>query len=183
MIKAFRFTLMLLIAGMLSGFVPALICAGQAGTDISGEDSRYPENKPSEPDRTSDFAKGNHQWQTYGSALVGDSGKGEMYALHVGYGFFPYERLSVNIEIFGAYIRSGIDDNGVAGGLDVIFRRHFHTFDNERYTFYGDLGSASILNQDLFFEMASIVYFINIKEIIGKDRKWHFTNGQTWKVI
>ena len=127
---------------MLFGFIPTAVCAGQEDADTDEPAAPYSPSKEAGRDRTSDFAKGNRKWQTYGSVLGFDPGKGEMYALHLGYGFFPYERISVNIDIFGAYIRSGIDDNGVAGGLDVIFRRHFHTFANERYTFYGDLGGG-----------------------------------------
>jgi hypothetical protein len=89
-----------------------------------------------------DLSKGARKWQTYGSAAAGDHGKGEMYALHLGYGHFLRDHLSVNIDIMGAYIRSGIDDNGVAAGLDVIFRRHFSWVNDDLWSAYLDIGGG-----------------------------------------
>ena len=63
------------------------------------------------------FSRGTRKWQTYASAAAGDHGKGEMYALHLGYGYFLRDYLSINIDVLGAYIRSGLDDNGVAAGF------------------------------------------------------------------
>ena len=88
------------------------------------------------------FAKGTRKWQTYASAAAGDNGKGEMYALHFGYGYFLMDYLSINIDVLGAYIRSGIDDNGVAGGFDVIFRRHFSRVEDDLWSVYFDLGGG-----------------------------------------
>jgi hypothetical protein len=67
--------------------------------------------KPSEG-RASELSRGTQKWQTYASAACGDHGKGEMYGIHFGYGYFLMDCLSVNIDLLGAYIRSGIDDNG-----------------------------------------------------------------------
>ena len=141
MIKAFLSTIILLITAMLF-VVPATIFAEAEVADTSETTAYHSEPKEPENAEMTGFAKGTRKWQTYGSALVGDSGKGEMYALHLGYGYFPWNRTSVNVDIFGAYIRSGIDDNGVAGGLDLIFRRHFFTFEDERYSLYGDIGGG-----------------------------------------
>ena len=88
------------------------------------------------------FAKGTRKWQTYASAAAGDNGKGEMYALHLGYGYFLMDYLSINLDVLGAYIRSGIDDNGVAVGLDVIFRRHFSPVEDDLWSVYLDLGGG-----------------------------------------
>ncbi len=88
------------------------------------------------------FSRGTRKWQTYASLAAGDHGKGEMYALHLGYGYFLRDYLSVNIDLLGAYIRSGLDDNGVAAGLDVIFRRHFSWVNDDRWTVYLDLGGG-----------------------------------------
>jgi hypothetical protein len=98
--------------------------------------------KNPEKGQSNDFSRGSQKWQTYASAAAGDQGKGEMYALHLGYGYFLRDYLSVNIDLLGAYIRSGIDDNGVAAGLDVIFRRHFSWVDDDRWTVYLDLGGG-----------------------------------------
>ncbi len=109
-----------------------------AATELNGN----PEKKNPLKDRGNDFSRGNRKWQTYASAATGDHGKGEMYALHVGYGYFLRDYLSVNIDVLGAYIRSGIDDNGVAAGLDVIFRRHFSRVNDDLWSVYLDLGGG-----------------------------------------
>ncbi len=96
------------------------------------------------------FSKGTGTWQTYASVSAGDYGKGEMYALHVGYGYFLLDYLSVNIDLLGAYIRSGIDDNGVAAGLDVILRRHFSWINEGLWSFYVD-GGAGLQQQSTEF--------------------------------
>ena len=88
------------------------------------------------------FLKGTQSWQAYASAAAGDQGKGEMYALHLGYGYFFLDYLAVNIDVLGAYIRSGIDDNGYAAGLDVIFRRHFSWVDDDPWSVYLDIGGG-----------------------------------------
>ena len=107
-------------------------------TELNGN----PEKTNPLKDRANGFSKGSRKWQTYASAAAGDQGKGEMYALHVGYGYFLLDYLSINIDVLGAYIRSGIDDNGVAGGLDVIFRRHFSWVDDNQWSLYLDLGGG-----------------------------------------
>ena len=86
-----------------------------ASTDEIGN----PERKILAIDSARGFSKGTQTWQTYASVAAGDHGKGEMYALHVGYSSFLWDYLSVNIDLLGAYVRSGIDDNGIAVGLDI----------------------------------------------------------------
>jgi hypothetical protein len=88
------------------------------------------------------FSRGTRKWQTYASVAAGDHGKGKMYALHLGYGYFLRDYLSINIDVLGAYIRSGIDDNGVAAGFDVIFRRHFSWVNDDLWSVYLDLGGG-----------------------------------------
>jgi hypothetical protein len=92
--------------------------------------------------KSNDFSRGSRNWLSYASAAGGDAGKGEMYSLHVGYGVFLRDRLSVNIDVLGAYIRSGLDDNGVAAGLDLIFRRHFSSSDLNLWTLFVDIGGG-----------------------------------------
>jgi lipid A 3-O-deacylase len=98
--------------------------------------------RDSEEDPVNNFSRGAQKWQTYASAAGCDHGKGEMYAAHFGYGYFLRDYLSVNIDVLGAYIRSGLDDNGVGVGLDVIFRRHFSWVDDDFWTFYLDIGGG-----------------------------------------
>lgn len=122
--------------------------AVNSGTKSTGEASTATnlkvksETQNSEKHQVNDFSKGTRKWQTYASLAAGDHGKGEMYALHIGYGYFLIDYLSVNIDLLGAYIRSGLDDNGVAAGLDVTFRRHFSWVNDDRWTVYLDLGGG-----------------------------------------
>jgi len=88
------------------------------------------------------FLKGTRKLHTYASVIGGDGVKGEMSALHVGYGYFLRDCLSVNIDILGAYIRSGIDDNGAAIGLDVLLREHFYKSHDDIWSIYLDAGSG-----------------------------------------
>jgi hypothetical protein len=71
---------------------------------------------PKEPagERIGEFSKGYQKWQVYGSLSCCDDGKGEMYALHIGYGYFFMDDFSVNVDVLGSYIRSDIDDDGTA---------------------------------------------------------------------
>ena len=107
---------------------------------------------PKEPagERTGDFSKGHQKWQTYVSAAGFDPGKGEMYAVHLGYGYFFMDDISVNIDVMGGYIRSGIDDNGVAAGLDVIFRDHLIKGHDNLWSLYLELGSG-LQQQSTYF--------------------------------
>ena len=99
---------------------------------------------PKEPagERIGEFSKGHQKWQTYVSAAGFDEGKGEMYAFHLGYGYFFLDDFSVNIDVLGSYIRSGIDDNGVAAGLDLIFRRHAIKGHDNLWSLYLELGAG-----------------------------------------
>ena len=60
---------------------------------------------PKEPagERIGEFSKGYQKWQTYVSAAGFDKGKGEMYAFHLGYGYFFMDDFSVNIDVLGSY--------------------------------------------------------------------------------
>jgi len=99
---------------------------------------------PKEPagERIGEFSKGCQKWQTYVSAAGFDKGKGEMYAFHLGYGYFFMDDFSVNIDVLGSYIRSGIDDNGVAAGLDLILRQHPIKGPENLWSFYLELGAG-----------------------------------------
>ena len=99
---------------------------------------------PKEPagERIGEFSKGYQKWQTYVSAAGFDKGKGEMYAFHLGYGYFFMDDFSVNIDVLGSYIRSGIDDNGVAAGLDLILRQHPIKGPDNLWSFYLELGAG-----------------------------------------
>ncbi len=89
-----------------------------------------------------EFSRGTRKWQIYPSFAGGDQGKGNLYALHFGYGKFLWDQFSFNVDVFGTYIRSGIDDNGVGLGLDLIFRQHFLMKNDDTYSVYLDLGGG-----------------------------------------
>ena len=89
-----------------------------------------------------EFSQGYDRWQTYGSIACCDDGKGEMYAFHIGYGYFFYDDFSVNFDVLGSYVRSDIDDDGVAIGLDLIFRRHQFKSRDNLWTLYIEGGSG-----------------------------------------
>lgn len=98
--------------------------------------------KESGGERPGEFSKGHQKWQIYGSGAGFDKGKGEMYALHLGYGYFFMDDFSVNVDMLGGYIRSGVDDNGAAAGLDVIFRRHQFKGHDNLWSLYLELGAG-----------------------------------------
>jgi hypothetical protein len=139
-------------------------------------------------DHANGLSKGTHTWQTYASVAAGDYGKGEMYALHVGYGYFLWDYLSVNVDLLGAYIRSGIDDNGVAAGLDVILRRHFSWVDDDRWSLYVD-GGGGLQQQSTEFSgyrhfnfrlMAGIGGMLHLTDrvsMMGGARYLHISDG------
>jgi hypothetical protein len=95
-----------------------------------------------EPAAPGEFEEGAWTFQTYGSAIFGDSGKGEMYLAHVGFGKYIRDDVSLNLDLFGGYIRSGIDDDGGAGGADLVVRYHFSKSDDERNTLFFNGGGG-----------------------------------------
>jgi hypothetical protein len=129
-------------------------------TELNGN----PDKKNSLKGRENDFSRGTRKWQTYASAAAGDHGKGEMYALHAGYGYFLRDYLSFNINVLGAYIRSGIDDNGVAAGLDIIFRRHFSWINDDPWSVYLDLGGGGTLRVSDHVRMMGGIRYLHISD-------------------
>ncbi len=87
-----------------------------------------------------EFSRTTWVGNVYGSAIFGDSGKGEMYLAHIGFGYYFEDYQSVNLEFFGGYVRSGIDDNGGAIGLDVLYRNHFLRSEDDKRTIFFDGG-------------------------------------------
>ena len=134
-----------IVAFCLFHFASEAADTGAKSTDVVSPATNLTENsltKNPVREQANGFSRGTRKWQTYASVAAGDQGKGEMYALHAGYGYFLRDYLSVNVDVLGAYIRSGIDDNGVAAGLDVIFRRHFSRVDDDLWSVYLDLGGG-----------------------------------------
>jgi hypothetical protein len=87
-----------------------------------------------------EFAKTTWVGNVYGSAIFGDSGKGEMYLAHIGFGYYFEDYQTINLDFFGGYVRSGIDDNGGAIGLDVLYRNHFLRSEDDKRTIFFDGG-------------------------------------------
>lgn len=91
-------------------------------------------------------------FQAYGSASLGND-KGEIYLAHVGFGYFVYDGLSINLEAVGGGFRAsdrGLDDGHTSGaiGLDLLFRWHFYR--DDRWSVYLDCGGG-LLQADTSF--------------------------------
>ena len=87
-----------------------------------------------------EFSKTTWVGNVYGSAIFGDSGKGEMYLAHIGFGYYFEDYQAINLDFFGGYVRSGIDDNGGVIGLDVLYRNHFLRSEDDKRTIFFDGG-------------------------------------------
>ena len=105
-------------------------------------DASAPTTTPDVAMRLGEFSKGKKFANVYGSTIFGDEGKGEMYLLHVGFGSHVADYQSISLDLFGGYVRSGIDDDGGAIGFDVVYRNHFHRHEDDDWTifFEGGLG-------------------------------------------
>jgi len=103
-------------------------------------DPSVPATAPEAVVRPGDFSKGTRFADVYGSTIFGDEGKGEMYLLHVGFGQYFRDYQSISLDLFGGYVRSGIDDNGGAIGLDVVYRNHFYRDEDDERTIFFDGG-------------------------------------------
>ncbi len=95
---------------------------------------------PGDGDTRDAFRTGATMATVYGSAIFGDSGKGEMYLAHVGVHRFVEDDQSLGLELCGGYVRSGIDDDGGAIGFDVVYRNHFQHDDDAGRSVYFNAG-------------------------------------------
>lgn len=138
LIFEFRFVLIMMILVL----APALTQAAEEVGSTLNINTKSEEKKEDGQNIKKDFSRGTRKWQIYPSFAGGDQGKGNLYALHFGYGKFLWDQFSFNVDIFGAYIRSGIDDNGIGYGLDLIFRQHFLMKNDDTYSVYLDLGGG-----------------------------------------
>jgi hypothetical protein len=134
----FKFVLIIMIFFL----APTLTQATEDAESTLNMNTKSLEKKEGEHNIKKDFSRGTRKWQIYPSFAGGDRGKGNLYALHFGYGKFLWDNFSFNVDVFGTYIRSGIDDNGVGLGLDVIFRQHFLMRNDDTYSVYLDLGGG-----------------------------------------
>ncbi|MCC6680087.1 MAG: acyloxyacyl hydrolase [Phycisphaeraceae bacterium] len=90
-----------------------------------------------------DFAEGAWTLQAYGSGTYGDSSHGDIYSAHLGVGYYFVDDWSLNLELVGGRVVPGEisgDDNGMAAGLDMLFRWHFVT--GENWSLYTDFGGG-----------------------------------------
>jgi len=138
LIFEFRFVLIMMILVL----APALTQAAEEVRSTLNINTNSVEKKEDGQNIKKDFSRGTRKWQIYPSFAGGDQGKGNLYALHFGYSKFLWDQFSFNVDIFGAYIRSGIDDNGIGYGLDLIFRQHFLMKNDDTYSVYLDLGGG-----------------------------------------
>jgi len=93
---------------------------------------------------------GENTWslQTYGSAALSLT-QGELYAGHVGVGWYFVEDLSINIEAVGGAFngRKGSDD-GDLYELDLIFRHHFYK--TQCFSIFAEVGGGLFWGSDHF---------------------------------
>jgi hypothetical protein len=134
----FRFVVVMMVFFL----IPALTQAAEEAESTIDVGTKIPVEKKDGHNNKNEFSSGTRVWRTYASFAGGDQGKGNLYALHFGYGKFLWDQFSLNVDVFGTYIRSGIDDNGVGYGLDVILRRHFIFKNDDTYSVYLDLGGG-----------------------------------------
>ena len=146
--KAFIFGLVIAVAGLMHCQARAAdvqsisnrISANSALAAVPDTAVSKPEEQAQQP--IAEFSKGYQKWQAYGSIACCDDGKGEMYAFHLGYGYFFMDDFSVNVDVLGSYLRSGIDDDGAAIGLDLIFRRHQYKSPDNQWSLFVEGGSG-----------------------------------------
>ena len=110
-------------------------------------------------------------WNAYGSAIFGDSEKGEQYAAHTGFSWYFLEDLGLNLEAFAGYVDPERDDSGGVGGLDLTFRWHFHKHD--ALTIYVDGGAG--------FQQASTNFpsdnHFNFRTMFGLGASYRISDG------
>jgi hypothetical protein len=63
-----------------------------------------------------------------------------MWSGHLGVGYHVWDRVGLHLDAFGAYVRSGIDDDGAAIGADLVARWHVLADEAIRWTAYLDAG-------------------------------------------
>lgn len=122
--------------------------AAEPGVSLALQDSGQIARGDREPARSAfddalaPFAKGRWTVHTYGSALVADPDKGEMYTAHVGVGYFFEDAWSVNLEAFGGGVHTerDADEHGGVGGLDLMARWHF--LRRADWSLYADAGAG-----------------------------------------
>ena len=134
----FRFVLIIIILFLAPTFTQA---AEEVESTLNINSKSLVEKNDGHTNKN-EFSRGTRKWQIYPSFAGGDRGKGNLYALHFGYGKFLWDQFSFNVDVFGTYIRSGIDDNGVGLGLDLICRKHFLMKNDDTYSVYLDLGGG-----------------------------------------
>lgn len=77
-----------------------------------------------------------------GGFNFGDAAKGEMASGHLGVGYQVLDDLGLHLDAFGAYVRSGIDDDGAAIGADLTIRWHVLRLPDRRGTLFLDAAAG-----------------------------------------
>ena len=164
----------LLIAAVVS-ITCGLALAGRADGRLSAAAD------PDDP-----FAQGNWTFQTYGSVVVGDDDKGELYSVHSGFGYFFLDDVSVNLEGVGGYVDAARDDDGGFGGLDLYFAWHLLRGENWSLFISGGAGlqqastnfpSDSHFNFRLQTGLGATLQLTDTMSLIGGARYIHISNA------
>ena len=126
--------------------------------------------------------EGSWSLQVYGSASLGNS-EGEIYASHLGGGYYFVDNLSMNLEVVIGEVDIGEGDRGSASvyGLDLLFRWLFYRHD--RWTIYLD-GGAGIQQSSSPFPAAGTHFNFRPQFGIGflyrLREEIHFLAGLRW---
>lgn len=86
------------------------------------------------------FTEGSWTLHGFGSAVVGDDDKGNLYGGTIGVGYFFADGWSINGEFLGGFADSKTDDNGGVGAFDLMFRYHF--LHGKGWSIYNDFGAG-----------------------------------------
>jgi len=106
----------------------------------SGEKIGLDEGQSRSPQPARQFTEGSWTVHGFGSAVVGDDDKGNLYGGTIGVGYFFADGWSINGELLGGYVNSTTDDDGGAAAFDLMFRYHF--LRGKGWSIYNDFGAG-----------------------------------------
>ena len=127
------------------------------------------------------LAAGSWSFQTYGSVTFGED-SGELYLAHAGFGYHPWDNISINAEMVGGVV-SAEDEGGESGtvGGDLLVRYHFLRGDG--WSLYGEAGSGFLQTSMSFPANGTHFNFTpqaGIGLLMDLDDNMHLMAGARW---